>query len=87
MLFRSYRIREEFVNRQHGSAYDNWLSMGACEQLTPEEINVLRETSRPGMWIHREVPVCQRLDLEVILEPFEVRLVTLHPLDSPWEAL
>ena len=83
----AYRIREEFVNRQHGSAYDNWLSMGACEQLTPEEINVLRETSRPGMWIHREVPVCQRLDLEVILEPFEVRLVTLHPLDSPWEAL
>lgn len=74
-----YRIREEFVNRRHGSAYDNWLAMGACEDLSPEEIATLRETSRPGLFIHRETPKDHGLDLEVALEPFEVRLVTLQP--------
>lgn len=38
----NYKISETYVNRTHGSAFDQWVSMGALELTTPQEIDWLK---------------------------------------------
>ena len=44
--FEHCRIRETFINREHGSSYDNWLQMGGLELSDPEDLNYLQQTFR-----------------------------------------
>ena len=43
-----YKISETYVNRTHGSAYDQWTDMGSLELTTAEELEMLKMASRPG---------------------------------------
>ena len=77
----NYKISETYVNRTHGSAFDQWVSMGALELTTPQEIDWLKKSSVPGF--HQKIVSVNSdeiLEMDVTLELLEVRLIQITPL-------
>lgn len=48
-----YKATRYELNREHGSAYDEWLKMGAPDFPTEEEAEYLKKTALPRMTIRR----------------------------------
>jgi xylan 1,4-beta-xylosidase len=74
----TYRIKQHQLNRDHGSAFDKWVEMGAPEILSPEDINYLTYTSVPKKHIS-EVRIENDCILNTILQPHEVQLYEILP--------
>ncbi|WP_426452133.1 GH39 family glycosyl hydrolase [Paenibacillus sp. S-38] len=72
-------IRSRSVSREHGSAYDLWLDMGAPEELTPGDIRYLNAGSLPRQEV-KEVEVSDVLTLKCSLSPHEVQLLCIRPV-------
>lgn len=73
----SYTVTEHIVNRHHGSAFDEWVRMGALPLTTEEEFRTLQGRSMPK--ITKSVMEIQgdKLNYYAELEPHEIRLVEL----------
>ncbi len=74
----TYKISETYVNRTHGSAYDQWVAMGAVDLTTCEEFELLKMASRPGF--HQsltDVGTDKILELNATLELLEIRLINI----------
>ena len=55
-LFGNYKITRYQLNREHGSVFDQWLKIGAPENMTKEEIGYLQGVSKPKITIeYREI--------------------------------
>ena len=77
----SYKISETYVNRKHGSSFDQWVSMGALEPTSLEEYDLLKKASVPGF--HQsltEVSTDGILKLDAQLELLEIRLIQISPV-------
>lgn len=74
-----YSIREYFVNRHHGNAYDIWLEMGALP-LSPQDTDLFRGLCVPGFRQGRLFAEKHSLTYTAELEPFEIRFAELKPL-------
>ena len=72
-----WQVQEYILNREHGSAFDKWVEMGAQPQLSPEECELLDHLSRP--MLHRSVlaPQGGEMHLRAVLEPLEVRFLRI----------
>ena len=71
-------IKERFVNQSRGSSYDAWVRMGAQPLTSTEDLDILRQESRPGMHLHRAEITDGTLELAIKLDPLEVRLVEVE---------
>ena len=71
----AWQVQEYILNRDHGSAFDKWVEMGAQAVQSPEECQLLRSLSQP--MLHRSVISVQdgTLHLQIELEPLEVRFL------------
>ncbi|GAA0730931.1 hypothetical protein GCM10008905_32780 [Clostridium malenominatum] len=47
----SYKITKYQLDREHGSAFDEWINMGAPENMTQQELNYLKGKAHPKMTI------------------------------------
>jgi xylan 1,4-beta-xylosidase len=74
----AYKIKQHKLNREHGSAFDKWVEMGAPGQMNLEEINYLKNSSIPKKYVS-EVRVEDDLIVKAILEPHEVHLYEIIP--------
>ncbi|MCD8395813.1 MAG: hypothetical protein LUD12_01265 [Lachnospiraceae bacterium] len=74
-----YIVREVSVGRKCGSAFDQWVRMGALE-LEQEELSVLENQSQPGLTKYTAEAKERVLKLNVMLEMLEVKLVTVQCL-------
>lgn len=74
----SYRLREFFLNREHGSAFDEWLKSGALP-INAEEAAVLDQLASPGYHQTVVAPEDKTFRYCPTLEPLEVRLAVLEP--------
>ncbi|MCD7833788.1 MAG: helix-turn-helix domain-containing protein [Lachnospiraceae bacterium] len=72
-----YIVREVSVGRKCGSAFDQWVRMGALE-LEQEELSVLENQSQPGLIKYTAETKEGVLKLNVMLEMLEVKLVTVQ---------
>ncbi len=72
------RIGEYYINREHGSCFDQWVAIGAPNQLMPEDEKILKELSAPGMLIHNENIENQTLNLKILLQPLEFRFIIVE---------
>ncbi|SHO45399.1 GH39 family glycosyl hydrolase [Anaerocolumna xylanovorans] len=74
-----YEIIEYFVNREHGSCYDLWISMGGVP-LNPQDTNLLRGLCVPGY--HKEYRLVEKntLSYTALLEPLEIRFAEIKPV-------
>ncbi len=72
-----YILTEHVVNREHGSAFDEWVRMGAMPLATPEEINILKGRSMP-LITKSELEVNNNfLNYYAELKPHEIRLIQI----------
>lgn len=73
-----YVIKEYFVNRSQGSAYDLWVKMGAMP-LSTGDSNIYKQTCVPGF--HSAFLNCENglLSYSPTLEPLEIRFAEISP--------
>ncbi len=76
-----YEIREYFVNREHGSAYDIWLNLGGVP-LNPKDTDLLRGLCVPGY--HKELRLVEKSELSyaAVLDPLEIRFTEIRLISS-----
>lgn len=75
-----YRLREEVINSEHGSAFDTWIRMGAPSIDRPA-VDYIRQVSVPEMIVGDvEVTDAEPLTVSAVLEPLEVRVIEVIPL-------
>ena len=79
-----YRLREFILNQEHGSAFDQWVSMGAPD-LSDEDAVWLDANSVPALHIQQAFSSRGRLPYSALLAPHEVRLVEISPADSGYQ--
>ncbi len=72
----TYRIRSYVINREHGSAYDQWVEMGSQLHITPQDVQYLNECSIPRQQV-REERIDANWQLICRLAPHEVQLYEL----------
>lgn len=72
----NYTIKEYFVNREYGSAYDIWLKMGAVP-LDPHDTELMSGLCVPGY--HKEYRLVEKNTLAYapLLEPLEIRFAEI----------
>lgn len=74
-----YLVREVIVNRRFGSAFDLWNAMGALELEQPWEVENLASRSQPALNRYLIKAQDNALELDVLLEMLEVRLIMIEP--------
>ncbi len=72
-----YIMTEQIVNREHGSAFDEWVRMGALPLTTKEEIDILKGRSMP--LVNKAMITVENNNLTYYaeLKPHEIRLITI----------
>lgn len=75
-----YLVSEKIVSRRCGSAFDQWVAMGAMELTTQEELENLTCRSVPAINRYKASTQDGRLPIEALLDMLEVRLVTVESL-------
>jgi beta-xylosidase len=72
-----YVLSEHIVNRDHGSAFDEWVRMGAMPLTSEEEIDVLKGRSMPAITKSMVEVSNNYLNYYTELKPHEIRLVLI----------
>ena len=75
----SYVVRETVVSRKSGSAFDQWVDMGALEPDTRQELTVLEAHSIPSCTKYIADAKNHSLELDAMLDMLEVRLLVISP--------
>lgn len=75
-----YLVRETILNRRSGSAFDQWVEMGALELDTQQEFKTLEALSTPSCRKYAAAAKNRTLELDAMLEMLEVRLMTIEPI-------
>jgi xylan 1,4-beta-xylosidase len=73
-----YILTEHILNREHGSAFDEWVRMGGLPLVTQEEIDILRGRSIPKLMKQEKIIANESLYYTASLMPFEVRLIIIQ---------
>lgn len=71
----NYQVTEQFINREHGSAFDTWVNMGAFPLRTPADIEILKRGSQPGSNIFSIDISDTTYRYQAELQAHEIRLV------------
>ena len=72
-----YILTEHIVNRDYGSAFDEWVRMGALPLTSEDEISTLKGRSMPKINKLNIQISNNLLNYYADLKPFEIRLVTI----------
>lgn len=79
----TYLVEETIVNRRYGSAFDEWVNMGAMPLQTDYELKSLNSRSMPFTRKYCMQAQDGNLEMSVLLELLEVRLITIKPYREP----
>ena len=74
-----YSVKELSVSRSSGSAYDQWIAMGAIEPESREEEELLKSLSKPHLNKYTADPEDGILRLSAMIDMLEVRLILISP--------
>lgn len=70
-------IREQIVNQTYGSAFDEWIRMGA-QPLSNEDIEYLKNISVPKLYVRKEAIENNTITYNASLDPLEIRLIEIE---------
>lgn len=70
-------IREQIVNQSFGSAFDEWIRMGA-QPLSENDIEYLKNVSVPKLQVRKEIVENNSIFYNAFLEPLEIRLIEIE---------
>ena len=74
-----YVVTETILNRSSGSAFDQWVAMGAIELTRSAELETLAARSVPAINKYTADTEDGTLHLDAMLDMLEVRLITVIP--------
>lgn len=74
-----YQIKEYYVNREHGSAFDLWVAAGGVT-LSGAEAELFRGTCVPGFHSEYKMTEYNKLTYSPVLEPLEIRFAQIRKL-------
>ncbi|MCX7772112.1 MAG: helix-turn-helix domain-containing protein, partial [Clostridia bacterium] len=74
----NYTLTEYVVNRESGSAFDEWVRMGALPLMTEEELSTLKGRSMPRISKTNMDVNNKRINYYAKLAPHEIRLVEIR---------
>lgn len=72
-----YRMTQYLVNQNYGSSFDAWTKMGSPESLNDQDLHFLKSISPIGDVSYSKI-FNGIINLEVQLEPLEVRLIRIE---------
>lgn len=75
---KTYNIIKTSISRTSGSAFDQWIKMGAPEKMSREAVTVLNETAQPIPVYTTEDVIQNELTISSTLETLEVQLITVQ---------
>lgn len=78
-LYGTYKCKQYSLNRDHGSAYDEWVRMGEYGDLNEEETNYLKHISRPKLRI-KQVTLQGQFQISVHVPVHGIECFTLKKL-------
>ena len=70
-------IREQIVNQTYGSAFDEWIRMGA-QPLSNEDVEYLKNISVPKLYVRKEAIENNTITYNASLDPLEIRLIEIE---------
>lgn len=73
-----YILTEHILNREYGSAFDEWVRMGGLPLHTQEEIDILKGRSMPKLMKQEKIVENETLAYSANLSPHEVRLIIIQ---------
>jgi len=73
-----YILTDTILNRQHGSAFDKWIELGAMPLETLDELEYVKSISIPFIKKQRQEVINGHLTISRELEPHEIRLIEIH---------
>ena len=73
-----YTVTETVINRSSGSAFDQWVAMGAVELTEPGELDTLASRSTPAINKYTLSTEGGALRLDAMLDMLEVRLIEIR---------
>ncbi len=76
------RFQVTRFDRQQGSVYDAWVSMGAPEHILPDDLAVLRKKMELDISVERLISTDGVLEWHTSVEPFGVTLVEVASKES-----
>jgi xylan 1,4-beta-xylosidase len=75
---RAVRVQSTRFDRNHGSAYDEWVSMGAPVHIRPDDLAVLRSRMEPELTVERLATAGGLFEWTATVEPFGVTLLEIR---------
>ena len=72
-----YRIKKYVLSRSHGSIIDEWIKMGAIENITPSEIDYFNSITIPSQSIDY-LQAETKLQIHDIIEPNEIHFYSVR---------
>lgn len=75
----NYIVTDTILNREHGSAFDKWVELGAMPLETEMEIDYLKSVSVPKITKQSVSVNHDQYIISRTLEPHEVRLIEIKP--------
>lgn len=76
-----YKLTETIINKNYGSSFDKWLELDCSSMETNEDIEYLKHASIPKIQKKTLYPENNSLKIIAELEPHEVRLIELKPIN------
>ncbi|WP_171645246.1 GH39 family glycosyl hydrolase [Paenibacillus phytorum] len=73
----TYTLKRHTINRQHGSAFDLWVQMGAPVHMDADTLDYLKQASCPRLTVEQVEIKDSAYTLVSTLSPHEVQLVEL----------
>jgi xylan 1,4-beta-xylosidase len=74
----SVRVQTTRFDREHGSAYDAWVAMGAPLHILPADLDVLRRQMELDMSVQRVATPENTLEWTVAVQPFGVTMLEIR---------
>jgi xylan 1,4-beta-xylosidase len=76
----SYELHHHVVNRKSGSIMDEWAKYEFNDNLHIDDIDYLKAITMPSIYTTKASPKEGKLIFDVLLEPLEVRCISLRPM-------
>lgn len=70
-------IRQQVVNKDHGSVLDKWITLGGLKELNRDDLEYLNQTAVPEVSLEEFIQEEDPLQISVKLEPNEIRLIRI----------
>lgn len=75
----SYKITKYELNRNHGSAFDEWIRLGAPENMSREEVEYLKRKSYPKM-VTEYINIEKEYNLDIRIPVHGIELIVLEKI-------